>query len=106
MKIFPQIEVKEDRFGISLCTYLRKKHKGKWYTQCFYKSMVYAKDRDKAKNDLFKVFIMEIYHTIILGKVAPDMVIRIPEPPFSLPAYPIDKNQDSEEDRLTKILKL
>lgn len=101
-KIYPSIEIEETdiiRDGnkenvLKFNTALRKKHKGKWYLWLFKKQYINLLicERLNALNQLHA----EVYRCQLLGKVN----LKI----GSCMIFPLDSNQEEEEDRLKKTI--
>lgn len=72
-------------------TWLRKKHRGKWYKTAH--RMIFS---GPASAEHLKSFNTQVYLDIILGKV--DLSLVVPNSPYVL--YPKDPNQESESDRV------
>jgi len=82
--------------GRAIVTYLRKKHRGKWYEQ----NIVYCYYGNDMADIAMKEFVKTVYNYMILGKV--DLKLKYPN---HLPTpFRLSEDQRSEEERLIKLL--
>ena len=95
---YPDIIVKESSIDVGVFTTLRKYHEGKWYLWEFVKkTYVEHLDRNQViaeREHLLNQLHEEVYMTIILGVVQPELISH------QGLIYRLDPNQESEEDRL------
>ena len=95
------IKVYGGRETLKMDTYLRKKHRGKYYLWHFHKDRDISSDPGKRENDILteiEQFYGEVYRTLIRGKIAPK---AIDPRAFDRSIFELDPDQQSEEERLT-----
>ena len=90
----------EEYYITSISTHLRKKHiDGVWYLQFI---LEHGKSTDiKSVGNTVARFNESVYLTQLFGTVWPELKDR-----FGNPFYKVDKDQTSEEERLTNLLKI
>jgi hypothetical protein len=107
--IFPFIEVifigNSYRISdIRFETYVRKKHRGKYYLWEIYRIFHYPENISDGLNQIFKdqnIFMKDVYRTILLGKVNLKLVHEING--VFVPLFELDPDQTPEEERLITI---
>jgi hypothetical protein len=107
--VYPNVSVKmfsiQDKaisFVLVMETWLRKKHRGKYYLQKFYNEYYIADNDNKDANIVAEInhFHSNVYKVIILGKVDLKLVF-INHWGEDRNAFELDLDQTSEEERLT-----
>lgn len=98
--VYPNVFIRKNKFtdgsfNLILETYLRKKYRGRYYLQQFYRNVFV--NSDDAVLSFIEHFHSEVYKSIILGKV--DLKIISGIPPHRK-IFNLDDNQISEEERL------
>lgn len=102
--VYPEIEIIEkahthpdvgERKIISFATTVRKEHEGKWYLWDHYKRQEFdPQEYEEGKVRFLKQMYKEVYFTIVLGVVQPE--IRS----FEGLVFSSDPNNENETDRL------
>lgn len=106
MCIYPQIEIRESvnpQNGftvIQFLTKLRKEYNGKYYIQNFYRRLELDPtiDIENHKNKTLLFFNSEVYLYIIAGEYSDK------KDNFGNPLFELDLNQETEIERLTKLI--
>lgn len=95
------IKIYNEKEILKIDTYLRKKHRGKYYLWHFHKDREIRNTPGLRENDILneiEQFHAEVYRVLILGKIAPKAVDpRV----FDRSIFELDPDQRSEEERLT-----
>jgi len=84
---------------LTLRTNIRKKKGKNWYMWAVIKTLPIPASHDI--NDVYKFFIKEVYAIIILGKIPRKEHIL----PNGLALHALDKDQQSEEERMINLIK-
>lgn len=100
--IYPEVLVEESPQGdwCRLTSYLRKLHEGKYYLwkhkrEYQFDSHMLPYERDLTKTRELQIFHDNVYRTIVLGIVNPELIIERREP-----LYFLDEDQTPEFERM------
>ncbi len=97
--IYPDISITENKPLIKVETYIRKSHNGQWYLWHIRKNYKITKNYHNSFLTILNMFNNEAYLKLTLG-VVQDSVIE--QNTYII----LDENQDTENQRLMKLLKL
>lgn len=92
--IYPIINCERKSNTLHLQTFLRKKHRGKWYLWEFVRN-AYVPEGNNDFTAAISSFSRDIYLTQMFGKVDLKLTVE------GQPLFKLDFNQQSEEERLT-----
>jgi len=95
--VFPVIKCQREENTLVLETFLRKKHRGKWYLWKFTRN-AYVPEGQTDYTAAISSFNRDIYLCMLKGKVEPKLTY--PSGDF---IFKLDINQESELTRLTKL---
>jgi hypothetical protein len=98
--LYPQIHVEVGPLTIALYTTLRKEHEGKWYLWRFIKTCPVRIGHEKLIRDLSDKLHVEVYNSIVLGKISTELKYA----ENNKPVFELDPIQESETERLTKLM--
>ncbi len=103
--IYPEIRITKDSSGFMLDTILRKEHEGIWYHWRLFTKHLYCSEYPEKEYELIlSKFHNEVYSTLIVGIVQPNLVDQnYPDPKNHV--FEIDPDQRSEKERINDILK-
>ena len=103
--IFPEIKIDKRLTKIIVSTTLRKKHRGNWYFWEFM-GIRYISNTNENINELLIDLLIEInrnvYFTLILGKVNPDIIYPI----TGKEVFRLDETKKDEAERLKEKYKI
>lgn len=98
LPIFPIININREENSLEMLTYVRKKHRGKYYLSKHYRSAYVP----KGQNDFTAAvssFSRDIYLFQIFGKINPKL-----RNSKGYPVYLLDEEQKDEKERMKPIL--
>lgn len=91
-----------DHIRFEVETWVRKKHRGKYYLWYVKRSFEYEKPQAIDASLVFmkdlQIFFADVYKVLLFGKIDPKIMHE--HYGRTVPLFELDKNQDSEENRL------